>query len=392
MNVLYIGFDIGGVGGIATYSRYQIRALAALGHRVSVVSLDKRSEPVAGGPIASGPVDERVAFGNKFLAVLRMLGVLARRRGTFDLVVLNHVYLGWFGLAARLATGAPYVINVYNIDILTRLAWLREIAFARANLVLADCQYTIDRLARFHRRLAPVGLLYDPVDTDFFRPLPKDQARSELARRFGLGDLAGRFVVLTVAALLLPPNKGHRQTIDALARLADKRFLYLVAGSGPDREAIARHAAAAGLGHQVKLLGFVEQAMLPTLYSAADAVTLVARGGAGWGEAVPLGLIEASACATPFVCGNEDGSPEAIDPVLPNGVAIGPEDVPALAAALGAWAGDPARAREMGANGVRVVEQRFRFERFVESQGELLRRHLGILSARPEFGASVRAF
>ena len=41
MDILYIGFDIEGVGGIATYSRYQIRALRELGHEVFVLSVDK---------------------------------------------------------------------------------------------------------------------------------------------------------------------------------------------------------------------------------------------------------------------------------------------------------------------------------------------------------------
>ena len=38
MNILYLGFDINGVGGIATYSRHQVRALRDLGHRLFVVS------------------------------------------------------------------------------------------------------------------------------------------------------------------------------------------------------------------------------------------------------------------------------------------------------------------------------------------------------------------
>jgi phosphatidylinositol alpha-1,6-mannosyltransferase len=255
---------------------------------------------------------------------------------------------------------------------------MREFAFARADLVIADCLYTINRLPEFHRRVPPTGLLYDPVDMAFFRPIAKPEARRAISERFTLGDVSQRFLIVTVAALLLPPNKGHRQTIDALAKLRDPRFLYLIAGSGPDRAAIQAYAAEKGVADQVKLLGFVDQALLPALYSAADAALLVARGGDGQGEAVPLGLIEASSCGTPFICGNEDGSVEAIDPDTPNGIAIDPQNVDQLAAALRLLADDPDKARAMGEAGKIVVDRVFRFERFVEILGGHMARHLGV--------------
>ena len=386
MNVLFIGFDIEAVGGIATYSRYQIRALRELGHRVRVISLDMREKPEM-----PGMVDVHVPFGNKYRAVLRLLPILAGEFGKHDAVILNHVFLGWFGLLFRWFGRARYAINVYNIDILTRLPALREFAFARADLTIADCRYTIDRLPQFHGRVPPTGLLYDPVDMDFLRPVEKAAARRTIAERFALGDLSGRFVVVTVAALLLPPNKGHRQTIDALAALRDPRFVYLIAGSGPDRAAIQAYAQEKGVADQVRLLGFVDQALLPALYSAADATVLVARGGEGQGEAVPLGLIEASACASPFICGNEDGSVEAIDPQSPNGIVIDPARSDQLADALRHLAADPAAARRMGEAGKGVVDRWFRFERFVETLGTHMVRHLGAPAASTAAAPARRA-
>jgi glycosyltransferase involved in cell wall biosynthesis len=295
-------------------------------------------------------------------------------------MVINHAYLAPFGWLARAFTRAPYVVNVYNIDILTRLQGPREFAFGRADLVIADCQYTIDRLPLFHRRVPPVGLLYDPVDTSFFRPIAQAEARREIERRFGLESLAGRFIATTVAFLGSPPNKGHHQTIDALRQLNDPRMLYVVVGDGPMRLAIEDHARQAGVASQVKFLGLVEQSALPFLYSAADVTVLVSRGGPGLGEAVPLGLIEASACGVPFICGNQDGSIEAISPTHPNGFAIDPESPAELAARLRELADDPARRAAMGANGSRFVDEVFVYEKFMERQGELLVRHLGVVA------------
>jgi glycosyltransferase involved in cell wall biosynthesis len=378
MRILYIGFDIEGVGGIATYSRHQIRALRQLGYDVFALSIDKQDKFAE-----RGLVDQRFAFGGKLNAVARALTTLAAQR--YDAVMLNHVYLAGLGLMAKRLKGTPYALNVYNIDILCPLPRLREYAFAEADLVLADCRYTIENMPRFHRRVPPTGLLYDPVDIKVFRPMPIAAARAEVMRRFpALGDVSDRFVCVTVAHMAGPPNnnKGHRQTIEALARMRDPRFLYLVVGEGPDRAAIEAHVRAHGVEDQVFLTGLVPQDALPFLYACADTAILVAKGGPGLGEAVPLGLLEAAAAGVPFVCGNEDGSIEAIDPQRPNGIAIDPSDSEALAGALRRLADDEVLRRAMGLNGKRVVDDVFQFERFVAVQGEHLAMHLGLPAGR----------
>jgi phosphatidylinositol alpha-1,6-mannosyltransferase len=370
MRILFLGFDIEGYGGIATYSRHQVAALKRLGHAVDVVSIDKQTGPA----LAPGIADRKLPFENRLRAVAILVREAIAARGRYDLVMLNHVFLAGLGWLVKKISGTPFTVNVYNIDILAKLPALREAAFAAADLVIADCNYTIEWMPKYRSFVPPTGLLYDPVDVTFFKPVAKEAARAEIARAYGWGDLAGRFLATTVAAMLLPPNKGQRQTIDAIAKLADPRILYVVVGSGPDREAMEAYAKDAGVAAQVRFTGRAPQEQLPLLYAAADVATLVARGGPGWGEAVPLGLIEAAACGTPFVCGNEDGSPEAILADDPCGFAIGPLDVEALAATLAKLRDDPALCRRMGEAGIRTVEKAFAFDRYVEQQARLLAR------------------
>ncbi len=374
MHILYIGFDVGGVGGIATYTRHQLRALRDLGHSLEVLSVDKQDRV-----FTAGHADRHIPFASRAGVVGALLGAVLRPARRFDLVITNHVYLAMFGRVARALRGTPYLFNVYNVDILTRLPLLREYAFTQADLVIADCQYTIDSLPQFHSRVPPTGLLYDPVDTGFFRPIARPAARREVERRFGLSGLDSRVIAVTVAHMAGPPNnnKGHRQAIEALKQLDDPRFLYLIVGAGPDRPAIEEHVRLHGVGSQVKFLGLVDQDALPFLYACADAAILVAKGGPGLGEAVPLGLIEASACGTAFVCGNEDGSVEAIDTANPNGIAIDPSRADALAACLRRFADEPGLAEGMGRNGIAMVDRVFKYERFVEQQGRLLQRIAG---------------
>ena len=192
------------------------------------------------------------------------------------------------------------------------------------------------------------------------------------------GSLPAGSRTLADEGVVIPPTRLDEATIDALAQLRDPRFFYLVVGDGPDRDAIAAYAAERGVSGQVRMLGFVDQEDLPLLYSAADVAVLVARGSAGFGEAVPLGLIEAAACGVPFVCGNQDGSPEAISEARPNGIAIDPDRPEALAAALRQLADRPALAKAMGENGKWMVDETFRFEKFTERLAHLMWRHLGV--------------
>jgi glycosyltransferase involved in cell wall biosynthesis len=373
MQILYIGFDVEGVGGIATYTRHQIRALRELGHAVQVVSVNKQDKR-----FTDGYADLHIPFASRASVVGQLTRATLFPNQRLDAVVLNHVYLGMFGRIARAVHGSPYSLNVYNIDILEKLPSLREWAFAAADLVISDCRFTIEQMPRFHARVPKTGLLYDPVDTEFFRAIPKAEARANIARRFNL-NLDGRFVAVTVAHMAAPPNnnKGHRQTIEALKHLADPRFLYLVVGAGPDRPAIETYVQAHGVSEQVKFLGLVDQDALPFLYAGSDVAILVSRGGQGLGEGVPLGMIEASACGTAVIGGNEDGSIEAIDPARPNGFAINPASSTDLAARLRQLADDPALCASMGRNGTAMVNDVFRFDHFTRQQGDLLRQMTG---------------
>lgn len=370
MRILFLGFDIEGYGGIATYSRYQIEALKRLGHETEIVSIDKQD----GTPLVPGLAHRKLPFETRLKAVRTLLREAFAARGRYDLVMLNHVYLAGLGWLVKKISGTPFTVNVYNIDILTKLPALREAAFQAADLAIADCQYTIDWMPKYRSKMPPTGLLYDPVDVAFFKPMDRNAARAELAGAYGWTDLSDKFVMTTVAAMLLPPNKGQRQTMDAMAKLADKRLVYVIVGSGPDRADMEAYAKDRGLGGQVRFTGRAPQAQLPVLYAAADLATLIARGGPGWGEAVPLGLIEAASCGTAFLCGNEDGSPEAILADDPCGFALPPLDIDKVADAIAKLSNDPALCAKMGAAGIRTVEKVFAFERYVEQQGRLLER------------------
>ncbi|HJS33564.1 MAG TPA: glycosyltransferase family 4 protein [Alphaproteobacteria bacterium] len=385
MDILYIGFDIEGVGTFANYCRHQIRALQKLGHATFVVSLETENEDRRVVPRLA---DLRMPCLGNDRSARAMVRFFAAHRGRFDLAILNHVDLAGYGLGYKVISGSPYAINAYSEAGLRKLSLPKEFALSRAGLIIANCRRTVDRLPEFHRRMPAVGLLPDPFDVATFRPIAKDAARAHIEQRYGSGPLADRFVITTVASLSLPPSKGHRQTIDALAVLRHRRYLYLVGGDGPDNDAIATYAAERGVTGQVCMLGLIDQDDLPKLYSASDIAVSLGSDVLELNESAPLGLVEAAACGVPFVCASQGGAVEMISRARPYGIAIDPAKPDQLAVILQQLADSPGALKAMGENGRSVVEATFSFDKFSYTLAQMMARRLGVAHARAT-GASL---
>ena len=171
-----------------------------------------------------------------------------------------------------------------------------------------------------------VRVIYDGIDTELFHPGPRDAARARLAREL---ELRGP-VVLYIGNLV--PVKGLEVLIDAFARLAGQGvdFTGLLIGQGPLRSRLEDQVARRGLRDRVKLLGPRPHDRLPDWYRAADLFVLPS-----YSEGVPVVLLEAAACGTPFVASRVGGIPEVAHLVASRLAPAG--DATALAEAI--WAG-----------------------------------------------------
>jgi glycosyltransferase involved in cell wall biosynthesis len=137
----------------------------------------------------------------------------------------------------------------------------------------------------------------------------------------------------------LAEQKGFDLLIDALG--ANGLDLVL-AGDGPERDALARRAAARGLAGRVDFLGFVDRRTVAGLLRAASVVAIPSRF-----EGHPLVCLEAMLAGAPIVAAAIPGLP----PELVHGetgLLVPPEDPTALGAALAELAAAPERARTLG--------------------------------------------
>ena len=154
---------------------------------------------------------------------------------------------------------------------------------------------------------------------------------------------------LVLALGRLHRNKAFDVLIRALAGVPDA--VLVIAGEGPERAALEALARQVGVASRVRMPGWSDDPR--ALLAAADLLVCPSRH-------EPLGnvVIEAFSARLPVVAASAAGPVELIDSGE-DGILVPPEDVPALASAIGAVLGDAALAARLAAGGRRKFEARF---------------------------------
>ncbi|MBF8283442.1 MAG: Glycosyl transferase, group 1 [Anaerolineales bacterium] len=195
---------------------------------------------------------------------------------------------------------------------------------ARADHVLADSQATRADLVELYRTPAEkISVLYSGVH-ESFQPVTDLAA---VRARYSLGDAP---FVLAVGTL--QPRKNYVRLIQAFAAISNLQprtsnlHLVIAGGKGWRYDAIFAEVEKLGLRDRVMFPGFVADADLPALYSAARVLAYPSIY-----EGFGLPMLEAMACGTPVVTSTASCMPEVAGDAA---LLVPPTDVDALAAAL----------------------------------------------------------
>lgn len=233
---------------------------------------------------------------------------------------------GWAAVELGHSAGVPVVVKLHGSDILSLDAFPKRLgrtvdALRRADAIYAVSRDLADRVAAMGVDPGRIRVIYDGVDTGQFHPGPKAEARALL----GLDP--DRPMLLFIGNLL--PVKGVDQLVEACGRLAGSGldFTGHLIGQGPLRDQVAWQINRLGLEDRVKLLGSRPHEQIPDWFRAADLFVLPSHS-----EGVPVVLLEAAACGTPFVASRVGGIPE-ITHLVPSRL-VPPLDVPALSEAI----------------------------------------------------------
>ncbi|QNP65006.1 glycosyltransferase [Streptomyces genisteinicus] len=339
MKVLHVITGLG-VGGAEQQLRLLLRHLPAP-YTAEVVTLTNPGA-VADGLRADGvPVTHLGMGGNRDLGALPRLARLVRR-GRYDLVH-THLYRAcvYGRIAARLA-GVPSVATEHSLGEaeiegrpLSRGNRALYLATERLGAATVAVSPTVaGRLRAWGVPGQRVHVVPNGVDAARFAFDPA--ARRAVRARLGLAEDV--FVVGGVGRLV--PGKRFDLLVDAVAALP--RAVLLLAGDGPEREALRARAVRLGAAGRVRLLG--ERADVPGLLSAVDAFVSASRE-----EAFGLAVVEALAAGLPVLHGACPAVDDLPAGLAPGATALRGTGVRELVDALRSLAGDRPRLPPPGA-------------------------------------------
>ncbi|KAB2846130.1 MAG: glycosyltransferase family 4 protein, partial [Hyphomicrobiaceae bacterium] len=287
------GFGAG--GGIARYNRDLMHALA-LSSRVSrVVALPRFGSEMA-SDLPRGVV-QLPAAGHRLAWIARAMAEAAKQR--FDAVFCGHMNAAPFASLLARSLRLPLWLQAHGIEAWQRRGGVYRRAARQARLVTAVSRYTRSRL-----------LEWSDADPARVRVLPntvhaiagRGGNPSSLLERHGL---QGKRVILTVGRLAAAERyKGHDRVIAALpavtARVPDA--VYLVAGSGDDKQRLSGLASEMGVENRVIFTGQVADEELPGYFRLADVFAMPSTG-----EGFGIVYLEAAAAGLPVIACGRDG-------------------------------------------------------------------------------------
>ncbi len=287
-----------------------------------------------------------VAAAIGYIANAWALRRLAQRLGT-DL--LHAHYASGYGVLASLSAVCPRLVSVWGSDVFEfpersflHRALMQQV-LRRASAVACTSQVLCLRVQ------ALTDTCRAPALTPFGVDLPAAAARSPaVGSGLCVGTVKGLAPVYGIDLLL----RAFAQLQHARAPGAAALRLRLV-GDGPQRAELEGLAHELGVAGQVDFIGAVPHAQVAEELRRIDVFVAASRQ-----ESFGVAVLEASAAGLPVVATRLGGLPEVVEDGV-TGVLVPPDDVPALAAAIGGLLADAARRQQFGAAGRDWVAARY---------------------------------
>ncbi len=359
MKVLILATDIFFKGGIQRYTRYQYKALRELygDENVFIFSLSPEEKENSFeeeiGNIAY--IGNGLGTKSKINYTYEVLKFIKNNK--IGLIISTHTQLSIIAYLAKKLFNVRYFTNVYGLEIWSGLTYKDKIGLLNSDKLIGDCKFILKYIKKeFNYAQDKQSLLYDPVDINKFKPLPKNL---KLMDKYNIPK--EKFIISTIGRL--ERNKGHKIIIESLPKI-DENIIYVIVGGGFMREKLETLVNKLHLNDRVIFTGRVPEDELVDFYNIADIVALLSVFGDKEGEGLPLGLIEAMGCEKPIIAGNQDGSAEAVSDKNPNGFVIDPTSEDQFVEKINILYRDKNLQKIFAHNGLENIKNDFSFSKF----------------------------
>lgn len=272
-------------------------------------------------------------------------------------------FCGLAGWGAKFLRAAPWVLEVRDLWpdsivsvgamkkgwVIRFLEWVEARAYRKADQVVSVTDGFVPHIA-VRRGRDDIKVHKNGVDLSLFR---KSGVGAAVKARFGLEE---RIVVAYVGTHGMA--HGLNTILEAADLLRDDpRIGFLLVGDGSERLYLIQKAAQMGLKN-LHFAGQLPKSEMPDIWSATDISLILLKKSETFKSVLPSKMFEAMAMECPIVLGVE-GEAATLLNRAGAGIAIEPQDAPALAAAVCALADDRERATRLGAQGGRFVIANF---------------------------------
>ena len=255
------------------------------------------------------PAENYTGFSNRRIKLIRKTINAAAKS---DTVILSHINFSLIGITIKLLNPKCRVwLIAHGIEVWRPVNFVKR-AFLKkyCDKILCVSKFTKDQMIKWHHADPEQCIVLNNA-VDPFIKLPETFEKPEyLLNRYGLKP--SNQVVFTLTRLASSEQyKGYEQAIKAVSLLkyAFPNIKYILSGQYDAVEEIRiRHLINMyEAEEQVILTGFLNETELTDHFLLSDLFVLPSKK-----EGFGIVFVEALACGLPVICGNEDGSIDAI--------------------------------------------------------------------------------
>ncbi len=249
-----------------------------------------------------------------------------------DIVILTHINLSLIGTILRsLHPKSKIWLIAHGIEVWRPLTLWKKAMLKLADRIICVSNFTKSKVIELHdadpKKCLVLNNVLDPfigLSTAFDKP-------KKLLERYRLNH--SDKVIFTLTRIAASEQfKGYDQVIKAISRIKDRlpSVRYLLAGPCDESEKLRIHRLVKhyDVEENFILTGFIEEAELADHFLLADLFILPSKK-----EGFGIVFLEAMAFGLPIICGNVDGSTDAIRN-KEMGLAIDPDNLAELEDAI----------------------------------------------------------
>lgn len=352
-------------GGISRYNRYQVKSLIDLFGKDNVRILSLY------GPERDNLKDEfeiqwhgtKNNYASKIGLIIQCLRQLALWKP--DYVFIGHVNLSGVILILSKLWSPKTILNIYGLEVWGKLSSDAMYGLKKVNYIISDCHFTAKYVEQSGLRdSGSIEVIWDCVDLNVFKP--RVDQHHLIRSKYLLPDRENNFILLTLGRISTDAAyKGYERLIELFSRLYSKysNLNLVFSGKGDLIPKLKSMAVENGIEDRVFFTGSIDEDDMAGIYSYAHLFSLVSHRDHESGEGIPLTPLEAMACGTPIIVGNQDGSQEAVF-AKRNGMVVDPFDVDTQMAFIEELILNEDKRQKMSKEAMKIADEYFSYEKF----------------------------